>query len=41
MSIAVTSDPAAAADVDVVYIDDSSAAGNEQETAAFLHSWLS
>lgn len=39
-SVAVTNDLSAAADADVVYIDDSAAAGAEQETAAFLHGWL-
>jgi ornithine carbamoyltransferase len=39
--VAVTADPAAIPGADVIYIDDSSAAGNEQETSAFLHSWIS
>ena len=37
----VTADPAAVAGADVIYINDSSAGGNEQETSAFLHSWIS
>ena len=40
-SVAVTADLTAVSGADVIYIDDSSAAGNEQETSAFLHSWIS